>query len=119
VAVLVLETGANDGLRGQDPEPTRASILAILERAKAQRPQPKLVLVGMRALTNYGKDYGRRFESLYPELAKQTGAALVPFLLEGVGGVAGLNQADGVHPTAAGHRKMADTVWAVLRPLLG
>lgn len=119
VAVLVLETGANDGLRGQDPEPTRANIRAILERAKAQRPQPKLVLVGMRALTNYGMDYGRRFESLYPELAKETGAALVPFLLEGVGGVASLNQADGVHPTAAGHRKMAETVWAVLRPLLG
>lgn len=119
VAVLVLETGANDGLRGQDPVPTRANIREVLERAKAQRPQPRLVLVGMRALTNYGKEYGRRFESLYPELAKQTGATLVPFLLEGVGGVAGLNQADGVHPTAAGHRKMADTVWAVLRPLLG
>jgi len=119
VAVLVLETGANDGLRGQDPDVARANIRKILERAKAQQPQPKLVLVGMRALTNYGEDYGRRFESLYPELAKETGAALVPFLLESVGGVASLNQADGVHPTAAGHRKMADTIWAVLRPLLG
>jgi acyl-CoA thioesterase-1 len=119
VAVLVLETGANDGLRGQDPAATRDNIRKILERVRAQRPPPKLVVVGMRALTNYGKEYGRRFESIYPELAKETGAALVPFLLEGVGGVAKLNQPDGVHPTAEGQRKMADTVWAVLRPLLG
>jgi acyl-CoA thioesterase-1 len=119
VAVLVLETGANDGLRGQDPELTRANIRKLLERARAQRPQPKLLLVGMRTLTNYGKDYGRRFESIYPELAKESGAVLVPFLLEGVGGVPGLNQPDGVHPTAEGQRRMADTVWAVLRPLLG
>jgi acyl-CoA thioesterase-1 len=73
----------------------------------------------MRALTNYGKDYGKRFESIYSELAKESGAALVPFLLEGVGGVASLNQPDGIHPTAAGQRKMAETVCAVLRPLLG
>lgn len=119
VAVLVLETGANDGLRGQDTDDVRDNIRKILERARAQRPPPKLVLVGMRALTNYGKDYGKRFESIYSELAKESGAALVPFLLEGVGGVASLNQPDGVHPTAAGQRKMADTVWAVLRPLLG
>jgi acyl-CoA thioesterase-1 len=119
VAVLVLETGANDGLRGQDPEATRANIRGILERARAARPAPKLVLVGMRALTNYGKDYGRRFESLYAQLAKESGAALVPFLLEGVGGVPALNQPDGIHPTAAGQLRMAETVWAVLRPLLG
>jgi acyl-CoA thioesterase-1 len=119
VAVLVLETGANDGLRGQDPAATRDNIRQILERVRAQRPPPKLVVVGMRALTNYGTEYGRRFESIYPELAKEAGAALVPFLLEGVGGVAKLNQPDGVHPTAEGQRKMADTVWAVLRPLLG
>jgi acyl-CoA thioesterase-1 len=119
VAVLVLETGANDGLRGQDPDATRDNIRKILERFKAQRPQPKLVLVGMRTLTNYGKDYGRRFESIYPDLARETGAALVPFLLEAVGGVPKLNQPDGVHPTAEGQRKLADTVWAVLRPLLG
>jgi acyl-CoA thioesterase-1 len=119
VAVLVLETGANDGLRGHDPEATRETIRQILVRARAQRPPPKLLLVGMRALTNYGKQYGQRFESLYPQLAKETGAALVPFLLEGVGGVATLNQPDGIHPTAEGQRKLADTVWAVLRPLLG
>ncbi len=119
VAVLVLETGANDGLRGQDPDATRANVREILGHARARRPEPKLVLVGMRALTNYGKDYGRRFEAIYPDVAREAGAALVPFLLEGVAGVPGLNQADGLHPTAHGQQKMADTVWAVLRPLLG
>jgi acyl-CoA thioesterase-1 len=119
VAVLVLETGANDGLRGQDVDGTRANLREILGRAKSRRPEPKLVLVGMKALTNYGKDYGRRFESIYPEVAREAGAALVPFLLEGVAGVVSLNQSDGLHPTALGQQKMADTVWAVLRPLLG
>lgn len=118
VAVLVLETGANDGLRGHDPDATRANIREILGLAKGRRPQPKLVLVGMQALTNYGKDFGRRFESIYPDLAREAGATLVPFLLEGVAGVPRLNQADGLHPTAEGQQKMADTVWAALRPLL-
>lgn len=119
VAVLVLETGANDGLRGLDPEALRTNVREILGRAARQAPPPKLVLVGMKALTNYGSEYGRRFESVYPELAREAGAALVPFLLDGVAGVAALNQPDGVHPTADGQRRMADTVWAVLRPLLG
>jgi acyl-CoA thioesterase-1 len=119
VAVLVLETGANDGLRGQDVEATRANLREILGQAKARRPAPKLVVVGMRALTNYGKDYGRRYESVFPEVAREAGAALVPFLLEGVAGVPALNQGDGLHPTAEGQQRMADTVWAVLRPLLG
>jgi len=118
-AVFVLETGANDGLRALDVGALRANVRAILSRARRQAPPPKLVLVGMRALTNYGADYGRRFEAVYPELARETGAALVPFLLEGVGGVASLNQPDGIHPTAAGQAKLAETVWAVLRPLLG
>lgn len=117
-AVLVLETGANDGLRGQDPDATRANVAAILEAARRLEPPPALVLVGMKAVTNYGRDYQRRFESLYPELARANGAALVPFLLEGVAGVPSLNQADGIHPTAEGHRRMADTVWAALQPAL-
>jgi acyl-CoA thioesterase I len=118
VAVLVVETGANDGLRGQDPEATRANVQAILERARRQLPAPRLVLVGMEALPNYGAAYRRRFQAIYPELARKNGAALVPFLLEGVAGVPSLNQADGVHPTAEGQRKVAETVWKVLRPLL-
>jgi acyl-CoA thioesterase I len=118
IAVLVVETGANDGLRAQDPAATRENIQAIFDRARRQSPPPKLVLVGMQALPNYGREYGDRFRALYPELAKANHAALVPFLLEGVAGVPRLNQDDGVHPTAEGHQIIAETVWKVLAPLL-
>ena len=118
VSVLVVETGANDGLRGLPPDSLRANIQAILDRAKRLQPPPKLVLVGMRVPANYGQDYSRRFQAIYTELARTNGAALVPFLLEGVGGIPGLNQPDGVHPTAAGQRRLAETVWRVLGPIL-
>jgi acyl-CoA thioesterase I len=118
VSVLVVETGANDGLRGLPPDSLRANIQAILDRAKRLQPPPKLVLVGMRVPPNYGKDYSRRFQAIYPELARANGAALVPFLLESVGGIPGLNQPDGVHPTAEGQRRLAETVWRVLGPVL-
>lgn len=118
VAVLVLETGANDGLRGQDPQATRANIEAILERVRAESPPPAVVVVGMQAPPNYGDDYVRRFRAVYAEAAARHRAALVPFLLEGVGGVARLNQADGIHPTPEGHGIMADNVWRALEPLL-
>ena len=72
----------------------------------------------MQAPPNLGKDYGQRFRSIFPDLAKKNGAALIPFLLEGVAGVPRLNQADGIHPTAEGQRVLADNVWKVLRPLL-
>lgn len=118
VSVLVLETGANDGLRGLPPDSLRANIQGVLDRAKRLRPPPRLVLLGMRVPTNYGSTYSQQFESLYPQLAKSNGAVLVPFLLEGVGGVRALNQPDGVHPTGQGQRKMAETVWRVLEPVL-
>ncbi len=118
VAVLVVETGANDGLRGQEPEATRESIQAILDEAKRQQPPPKLVLAAMEALPNYGEDYRRRFRAIYPELARANGATLVPFLLDGVAGEARLNQPDGIHPTAEGHALVAATVWKSLRPVL-
>lgn len=118
VAVLVLETGANDGLRGQDPGATRANLQAILDRAARQSPSPPVVLAGMEALPNYGQDYRRRFHAIFPDLARKNGAALVPFLLEGTAGVPSLNQPDGIHPTAEGQGILADNVWRVLRPLL-
>ena len=118
VAVLVLETGANDGLRGQDPDATRASIQSILDEARRQSPPPKLVLAAMEALPNYGDAYRRRFRAIYPELAKRNGATLLPFLLDGVAGDPKLNQPDGIHPTAEGHARVAENVWRVLRPLL-
>jgi acyl-CoA thioesterase I len=118
VGVLVVETGANDGLRGLPADSLRANIKAILERAGRIRPAPKLVLLGMRIPRNYGVVYSDQFRAVYPELAREYGATLVPFLLEGVGGVATLNQPDGVHPTAEGQKKMAETVWRVLEPVL-
>jgi len=118
VAVLVLETGANDGLRGQDPEETRRNIQAVFDEARKQRPPPRLVLVAMEALPNYGEEYRRRFRAIYPDVAKENGATLVPFLLDGVAGDPRLNQADGIHPTAEGDARVARNVWRVLRPLL-
>jgi acyl-CoA thioesterase-1 len=118
IAVLVVETGANDGLRGQDPEFTRKNIQAIFDRARRQSPPPRLVLLGMETVTNYGEEYTSRFRAIYPELARANDAALVPFLLEGVAGNPDLNQADGIHPTAEGQQKMAATVWEVLEPFL-
>jgi acyl-CoA thioesterase-1 len=118
VSVLVVETGANDGLRGLSPDSLRANIQAIFDRAKRLQPQPRLVLLGMRVPPNYGRTYSQQFLALYPELARANNATLVPFLLQDVGGIAGLNQADGVHPTAEGQRKMAETVWRVLEPVL-
>ena len=118
VAVLVLETGANDGLRGQDPDATRANIQAIFDAARRHEPPPRLVLVAMEALPNYGEDYRRRFRAIYPQLAKANGATLVPFLLDGVAGDPRLNQPDGIHPTAEGQRRVAENVWKALRTIL-
>jgi len=118
VSVLVVETGANDGLRGLPADSLRANIQAILDRARKLQPPPKLVLVGMRIPPNYGRAYSERFQAIYSELAEANGAALVPFLLDGVGGVASLNQPDGIHPSPEGQRKMAETVWRVLEPML-
>jgi acyl-CoA thioesterase-1 len=117
-AVLVIETGANDGLRGLDVDSLRANIQAIVDEARRQSPPPRIVLVGMRALPNYGFSYARRFREVYPELAKKNDLPLVPFLLDGVAGVDGLNQADMMHPTAAGQRRVAETVWPVLEKVL-
>ena len=114
VAVLVVETGANDGLRGQDPDSVRARIQRIIDRARAVDPPPRLVVAGMEALPNLGSDYGRRFRAIYPALARENDAALIPFLLEGVAGVDSLNQEDGIHPSAQGQRLVAENVWRVI-----
>ena len=114
VAVLVVETGANDGLRGQDPDSVRARIQRIIDRVRAIDPPPRLVIAGMEALPNLGADYGRRFRAIYPALARDNDAELIPFLLEGVAGVDSLNQEDGIHPTAQGQRLVAENVWKVL-----
>jgi len=118
VAALVIETGANDGLRGQDPDSVRANIQAVIDSTRRLDPPPHVVLAGMEALPNLGADYTRRFRAIFPELARDNHLALVPFLLAGVAGVDSLNQADGIHPTPAGQRIVARNVWRVLEPVL-
>lgn len=116
--ILVVELGANDGLRGQDPDALEANLVSVIERTRDRYPEARFVLAGMQAPPNLGTAYTSRFQEVFPEVAATTGAALVPFLLEGVAGVPELNQGDGIHPTPAGHDRMAHTVWAVLAPLV-
>jgi acyl-CoA thioesterase-1 len=117
-AVLILETGANDGLRGQDPDSLRANLEAILDLAAATDPAPRVLLAGMEAPRNWVAGYTARFRATYRDVAAERGVPLVPFLLEGVAAVESLNQADGIHPNPAGHRRVADNLWPVLAPLL-
>jgi acyl-CoA thioesterase-1 len=116
--VVVLETGANDGLRALPVEATRANIQAIVRRIKAAAPRARVVLVQMEAPPNLGARYTSAFSGMFPSIAREEGLTLAPFLLEGVAGIARLNQADGVHPNDAGERIVADNVWRALRPVL-
>lgn len=118
VAVFVLELGGNDGLRGIPLKSTRANLQAIIDTVRRKSPDAKLVLAGMQIPPNLGPDYTRQFRDLYPDLAEKNGAVLIPFLLEGVGGIPRLNQPDGIHPTPAGHRLVARTVFNILEPVL-
>ena len=116
VRVLIVALGANDGLRGLPIADMKKNLAAILDRAR-QKNVP-VILAGMEAPPNFGRDYTEAFHQLYPDLAKQYGIALVPFLLQDVAGIEALNQRDGIHPSAEGARIVANNVWAVLRPLL-
>jgi acyl-CoA thioesterase-1 len=117
-AVLVIETGANDGLRALNPDSLEANLQAIIDHAKQSPSPPRILLIGMEALPNFGAVYGRRFGRIYPQIAQRNNLPLVPFLLDGVAGVDSLNQADGLHPTTAGQRMLAGTVWKELEPVL-
>lgn len=118
VAVFVLELGGNDGLRGIPLTDTRRNLQAIIDTVRQLSPQAQIVLAGMQIPPNLGADYAAEFKQLYGELAQKNNLVLIPFLLEGVGGIAKFNQRDGIHPTPAGHRLVARTVWDILRPVL-
>lgn len=118
IDVLVLELGGNDGLRGLPVEVIRKNLQAIIDRARKQYPQIKIVVAGMKMPPNMGGQYSREFEAMFAALAKKNNAALIPFILEGVGGVRQMNLADGIHPTAGGHEIVAENVWTVLAPVL-
>lgn len=118
VAVFVLELGGNDGLRGLPLASTRQNLQAIMDSVRRKSPEATIVLAGMQIPPNLGTDYTREFRDLFKELATKNKAVLIPFLLEGVGGVPKLNLPDGIHPTPAGHKIVANTVWQVLKPVL-
>jgi len=115
VKILIVALGGNDALRGLPADALAANLSQIIERARAR--QIRVILAGMEAPPNYGRDYIVSFHKVYPALAEKYQVAFVPFLLQNVAGLAELNQADGIHPTPAGARIVADNVWAVLKPL--
>jgi acyl-CoA thioesterase-1 len=118
IDVLLLELGGNDGLRGIPPATSRTNLQTIIDRTRAKYPQVKILIAGMQMPPNMGEEYNSAFRKIFPDLAKANKAALVPFLLEGVGGKAEFNLPDQIHPNPEGHRIVADNVWKVLEPLL-
>lgn len=118
VDVLVLETGANDGLRGIPVESMQANIRAAIARIKAAHPAAAIYLVQMEAPPNLGARYTKAFRESFPALAKETGVELLPFLLDGVAGESALNQPDGIHPNDAGARHIAGRVYGQLEAAL-
>jgi acyl-CoA thioesterase-1 len=115
---LVVELGANDGLRGQDPDATALNLLQIVRATRERYPRAAVFLAAMEAPPNMGDRYTASFRAIFPRVAGETGATLVPFLLAGVAGVSELNQDDGIHPTPEGHELMARNVWPFLEPAL-
>jgi acyl-CoA thioesterase-1 len=118
IDIFILELGANDGLRGLPLDQTRKNLQGILDKVKSKNPKAKLVIAGMMVPPNMGQQYSKDFSKIYPDLAKQNKATLIPFLLEGVGGNEKLNQADGIHPNVEGHQIIARNLTAVFLKLI-
>jgi len=118
IDVLILGLGGNDGLRGLPPASTQDNLLQIIGKVRARNPQVRVLVLGMRMPSNFGADYVALYTAIFPEVARQGKATLVPFLLEGVGGIAALNQADRIHPNEEGQKILAATVWKYLEPVL-
>lgn len=118
IDIFVLELGANDGLRGQMVEATRSNLIEILNRVREKYPAADLILAGMQVPPSMGPDYSSAFRSMFGEVADSTDAHLIPFTLEGVGGVDELNLPDGIHPNRKGHQMIAELVWKHVEPFL-
>jgi len=114
--LVIIELGGNDGLRGQPPAQLQQNLAAMIDRSRAAGAQ--VLLLGMQLPPNYGQRYTRAFAEVYAKLAEDKQVPLVPFFLQGVGGVAGMIQADGIHPTVAAQPRLLDNVWPLLQPLL-
>jgi len=118
VDVFVLELGGNDGLRGIPVAETAKNLQAIVDVVKAKYPKAKLVLLGMMVPPNMGPDYANSFKDVFPAIAQKNNMTFMPFLLKDVGGIAKLNQKDGIHPTSEGAKIVGNNVWEVLKPIL-
>jgi acyl-CoA thioesterase-1 len=117
-AIFVLELGGNDGLRGILPSESKKNLLAIIDKVRAKYPDTKIILAGMQIPPNMGQEYTDEFKGIYPEVAAEKNVTLIPFLLEGVAGNPDLNLPDGIHPTEAGHKIVAETIWITLKDFL-
>lgn len=118
VDIFVLELGANDALRGLNLDKTYENLSGILDKVKTAHPAAKLVIAGMLSPPNMGADFTKKFANIFPRLAKEYNAALIPFLLENVGGIPELNLADGIHPNEEGHKIVAENVWTILQEVV-
>lgn len=118
VDLFLLELGANDGLRGVALTETRANLQAIIDVVKEKSPQTTIILAGMELPPNMGQDYTTEFRQLYADLAEKNDLEFIPFILKDVGGIASLNQGDGIHPNVEGHKILANTVWETLESLV-
>jgi acyl-CoA thioesterase I len=118
VYIFILELGGNDGLRGIALSETSRNLQSIIDKVKSQYPCAKIILAGMQIPPNLGKTYTSEFRNLFQQLALSNKIILIPFLLEGVGGIPALNQQDGIHPNVPGHKIVAENVWNTLKPLL-
>lgn len=116
--VLMIALGGNDGLRGISPDQTEKNLAGIVEKARAKNPAVKILIAGMQMPDNMGPKYVESFKAVFSKVAVTAKTELLPFLLEGVGGDETLNQADRIHPTAEGQRKIADTLWPKIKALL-
>ena len=116
--LVVIETGANDGLRGLDPDSTKANLVAIIAKIRRANPQVVVLLAQMEAPKNLGAAYTRAFRDLFQAVGREQGVGMIPFFLEGVAGVPAMNQEDGIHPTEEGARKAARNMWRTLGPAI-
>ena len=118
IDVLVLELGGNDGLRGLPVSNIKANLQTMIDKARAKNPEVKIVVAGMQMPPNVGQQYREEFRQVFFDIAKENNATMIPFLLEGVGGLREFNQPDLIHPNPEGHKIVAEVVWKTLEPLL-
>lgn len=118
IDIFILELGGNDGLRGINPESSYNNLQSIIDQTESKYPEVEIIIAGMMAPPNMGSEFTTKFRNIFPTLAEENDAILIPFLLEDVGGIPSLNLADGIHPNPEGHKIVADNIWRILKDLL-